>query len=213
MNKRYDDINKDFTQKDFGKENVDSNPFRQFNKWINNAINSGIKDPTAMSLSTVGKNLKPSSRIVLLKEIKNNGFIFYTNYNSKKGIQIAENNYGSLLFFWAKLEQQIRIEGKIEKVTSETSDKYFQSRNENRKIGAWASQQSNEIINRKYLEEKNKEFERKFAGKTIQRPDNWGGYILYPTIIEFWQGRPNRLHDRIEFFFDKNIWKIRRLAP
>lgn len=213
MDKKYDDIRNEYRQKAFGKKDAEENPFKQFNKWMDRAISSGIKEPTAMSLSTVGKNMQPSSRMVLLKEIRNDGFIFYTNYDSRKGNQISENHYGSLLFFWPELERQIRVEGRIEKTSKEISKEYYLTRSAKRRIGAWASPQSKEIPNRAFLEEKQQEFENKFKNKAIEKPDNWGGYILTPYTIEFWQGRPNRLHDRIEYYLDDNDWKIRRLAP
>ncbi len=213
MEKKYDKIRTEYRLKPFGKNDVDPDPFKQFSEWIDMAINSGIKEPTAMVLSTVGKNLQPSTRMVLLKEIKNDGFIFYTNYDSKKGRQVSENHYGSLLFYWPELEKQVRIEGRIEKTSQEISEEYYLTRSAKRRIGAWASPQSQEIPNRKYMEDKQAEFEKKFAGSIVNRPDNWGGYILMPYIIEFWQGRPNRLHDRIEYYLDDNEWKLRRLAP
>jgi pyridoxamine 5'-phosphate oxidase len=213
MDKKYDKIRNDYRQNPLGKKDVHQNPFEQFNKWIDRAISSGIKEPTAMSLSTVGKNLQPSSRMVLLKEIKDENFIFYTNYDSRKGHQISENHYGSLLFYWTELERQIRIEGRIEKASKEISEEYYLTRSAKRRIGAWASPQSQEIPNRKYLEDKQEEFNQKFSGNPIKKPSNWGGYTLTPYTIEFWQGRPNRLHDRLEYYLDDNDWKIRRLAP
>ncbi len=213
MDKKYYKIRTSYREKPFGKKDVDPDPFKQFSNWMDIAINSGIKEPTAMVLSTVGKNLQPSTRMVLLKEIKNDGFIFYTNYESKKGHQISENHYGSLLFYWTELERQIRIEGRIEKTSNEISEEYYLTRSAKRRIGAWASPQSQEIESRKFLEDKQAEFIKKFDGTAPTRPDNWGGYILTPYIIEFWQGRANRLHDRIEYYLDDNDWKIRRLAP
>jgi len=213
MDKKFDKIRNDFRQKPFGKENAEKNPFAQFNKWMDRAISSGIKEPTAMALSTVGKNLQPTSRMVLLKEIKNDNFIFYSNYDSRKGYQISENHYGSLLFYWPELERQIRIEGRIEKASKEISDEYYLTRSAKRRIGAWASPQSQEIPNRKFLEDKQKEFDQKFSGNPVLKPENWGGYTLTPYTIEFWQGRPNRLHDRLEYYLDDTDWKIRRLAP
>jgi pyridoxamine 5'-phosphate oxidase len=213
MDKKYDKIRSEYRQRPFGKKDIEENPFDQFNKWMDRAISSGIKEPTAMALSTVGKNLQPSSRMVLLKEIRNNNFIFYSNYESRKGHQILENHYGSFLFYWPELERQIRIEGRIEKASKEISEEYYLTRSAKRRIGAWASPQSQEIPNRKYLEEKQTEFDQRFKGNPIQKPDNWGGYTLTPYTIEFWQGRPNRLHDRIEYYRDDNDWKTRRLAP
>jgi pyridoxamine 5'-phosphate oxidase len=213
MDKKYDKIRNDYRQKPFGKKDVNADPFKQFSEWMDRAINSGIKEPTAMALATVGKNMQPSSRMVLLKEIKDGGFIFYTNYESKKGYQISENHYGSLLFYWPELERQIRIEGRIEKTSDEISEEYYLTRSAKRRIGAWASPQSQEIPNRKFLEDKQLEYEKKFVGNPPTRPQNWGGYLLTPYIFEFWQGRPNRLHDRIEYYYDDTNWKIRRLAP
>ncbi len=213
MDKNYDKIRNEYRQKPFGKKIAERDPFKQFSDWMDIAMDSGIKEPTAMVLATVGKNMQPSNRMVLLKEIRNNTFIFYTNYDSKKGQQIDENHFGSLLFFWSELEKQIRIEGRIEKTPKEISEEYYLTRSAKRRIGAWASPQSKEIPNRKFLEDKQAEFEKKFEGKPIQKPYNWGGYMLIPYTIEFWQGRPNRLHDRIEYYLDDNEWKIRRLAP
>jgi pyridoxamine 5'-phosphate oxidase len=213
MKKNYDTIRNEYQNKKLSKKDVHADPFQQFVQWMDEAIKAKIKEPTAMSLATTGKNLLPTNRIVLLKEIQNQGFIFYTNYESKKGYQLAENPYGSLLFFWPELERQIRIQGRIEKTSKEISDNYYLTRPAKRRIGAWASPQSKEIPHRKYLEKLQSEYEKKFEGKPPQRPDNWGGYILIPYTFEFWQGRPNRLHDRIEYYLDDNDWKLRRLAP
>ncbi len=213
MKKKYNEIRNEYQSKKLSKKDVHADPFQQFVQWMDEAIKAGIKEPTAMSLATTGKNLLPTNRIVLLKEIQNQGFIFFTNYESKKGYQLAENPYGSLLFFWPELERQIRIQGRIEKTSKEISDNYYLTRPAKRRIGAWASPQSQEIPNRKYLEELQTEYEKKFEGKPPQRPDNWGGFILMPYTFEFWQGRPNRLHDRIEYYLDDCDWKLRRLAP
>jgi len=213
MKKKYDAIRNEYQNKKLNKKDVHADPFQQFVQWMDEAIKAEIKEPTAMSLATTGKNLLPTNRIVLLKEIQNQGFIFFTNYESKKGYQLAENPYGSLLFFWPELERQIRIQGRIEKTSKEISDNYYLTRPAKRRIGAWASPQSQEIPHRKYLEELQTEYEKKFEGKPPQRPDNWGGFILMPYTFEFWQGRPNRLHDRIEYYLDDCDWKLRRLAP
>ena len=213
MEKKFDSIRNEYRKKKLNKKDVHPDPFKQFVDWMDQAIKSGVKEPTAMSLASAGKNSMPSNRIVLLKEIQNQGFIFFSNYESKKGHQLTENPYGSILFFWPELEKQIRIEGRIEKTPKEISDKYYLTRPAKRRIGAWASPQSREIPNRKHLEDLQAEYEKKFEGKAPHRPDNWGGYILIPYTFEFWQGRPNRLHDRIEYYLDDNDWKIRRLAP
>lgn len=213
MEKKYTNIRNEYKLKTLGKSDVDQNPFKQFNIWMDEAIHSAIPEPTAMVLATAGKNLQPSARMVLLKEVKPDGFIFYSNYESKKGHQISENHYGSILFYWAELEKQIRIEGRIEKTSEEVSNEYYLSRPAKSRIGSWASPQSQEIKNRQFIEDRQSEFEKKFEGKFPPRPNNWGGYILVPYTFEFWQGRPNRLHDRIEYYYDDNTWKIRRLAP
>lgn len=213
MIKKYDKIRNEYKKKKLSKKIVHPDPFKEFTLWMDEAIKSGVIDPTAFSLATAGKNLQPSNRIVLLKEIQNGGFIFFTNYKSKKGHQLAENPYGSMLFFWPELEKQIRIEGRIEKTSKEISDSYYLTRPAKRRIGAWASPQSKEIPNREYLEKLQADYEKKFEGKPPERPDHWGGFILIPYTFEFWQGRANRLHDRIEYYLDDNDWKLRRLAP
>jgi pyridoxamine 5'-phosphate oxidase len=166
-----------------------------------------------MNVSTVSKEGKPSSRIVLLRNFSENGFVFYTNYNSKKGNDISENNSAAINFFWPQLERQIRIEGKLQKVDSKISDEYFASRPHDSQLGAWASNQSEVLKNRQELEEKFAALEKKFAGINVPRPEHWGGYCLVPDSIEFWQGRPSRIHDRIKFTTVNNEWKIERLSP
>jgi pyridoxamine 5'-phosphate oxidase len=213
MEKKYTQIRNEYKLKSLNESDVHANPFKQFNIWMDEAITSALPEPTAMALATVGKNLQPSVRMVLLKEIKPDGFIFYSNYDSKKGHHLEENPFGSLLFYWPELEKQIRIEGRIEKTSDEISDEYYLSRPAKSRIGSWASPQSREIPDRKFLEEKQAEYEHKFEGHLPPRPKNWGGYILIPYTFEFWQGRPSRLHDRIEYYYDDNNWKIRRLAP
>jgi pyridoxamine 5'-phosphate oxidase len=188
-------------------------PFDQFSKWFQDAVNNGIEEPNAMILSTVGKNYRPSARIILLKESDSEGFIFYTNYQSRKGKQIEENSYGALLFPWHTVQRQIRIEGKIERLPETASDKYFQTRPEGSKVSALISPQSCEIPSREILEEQAEKFKNEFRNKTIKRPSFWGGYRLIPDLFEFWQGHENRLHDRFEYFLSGNEWKIRRLAP
>jgi len=192
---------------------LDNNPFVQLTKWLNDALQSGLYEPTAMALSTVSADGKPSSRMVLLKDIDNEGLVFFTNYDSKKGQHLAQNPNGALLFFWPELERQVRIEGKISKIKIESSDEYFNSRPEGGKIGAWASPQSKRIPNREYLESLHEDFTRLFQSRVLNRPENWGGYKLLPDLFEFWQGRENRLHDRFEYTLSGYIWEIYRLAP
>jgi pyridoxamine 5'-phosphate oxidase len=167
-----------------------------------------------MSISTIGKDGFPKNRIVLLKKFNSEGFIFYTNYTSEKGKALEENNQVCLSFFWPALEQQIIIKGKAEKQAENLSDAYFESRPDGSKLGAWASDQSTVVASRKELEESLSSFETAFKGKDIKRPIHWGGYIVKPVSVEFWQGRPNRLHDRIRYHLNEDFsWKIERLAP
>jgi len=189
-------------------------PIKQFELWFNEAIEAKVPESNAMTLSTATTDGRPSARIVLLKGIQENGFVFYTNYLSRKGKEITKNPLGSLTFFWPAMERQIRVEGTIEKASKELSDRYFQSRPKDSQIGALASPQSQEIADRETLEKKWSELEAEYAGKTIPKPSFWGGYILKPRLIEFWQGRPSRLHDRILYKkIDNKNWKKVRLAP
>ena len=206
-------IRRDYSFAQLDIDNLDSNPIVQFRYWLNEALKSGIPEPTAMILSTAGPDSRPSSRVVLLKNLDEDGFTFFTNYESKKGVQIAANPYGSLLFFWPVLERQVRIEGKIYKTQRSESDEYFMARPEGSKIGAWASPQSRRIPNREYLENLQHDFLQIFRTGPAVRPENWGGYKLIPELVEFWQGRENRLHDRFEYTRNAGRWEIYRLAP
>ncbi len=188
------------------------NPFDFFGVWLKEAIDAKAPEPNAMMLATVPKTLQPSTRIVYLKEFFDEGLVFYTNYNSQKGKEIAENPKVGLHFFWHNLERQVRIEGIVKKAPANLSDKYFESRPKGSQIGAWASDQSDELNERKDLVLKAELMEKEFGG-TIPRPEHWGGYVVYPTHYEFWQGRPNRLHDRICFQKIDSGWKIYRKNP
>jgi len=191
-----------------------ADPLKQFEFWFNEAIEAKVPESNAMTLSTATPGGRPSARIVLLKGIHENGFVFYTNYLSRKGKEITKNPLGALTFFWPAMERQIRVEGTIEKASKELSDRYFQSRPKDSQIGALASPQSQEIAGREILEKKWSDLEAEYAGKTIPKPSFWGGYILRPRLIEFWQGRPSRLHDRILYKkIDNKNWKKVRLAP
>lgn len=207
------DLRRDFTLKSLDEGDTLDDPLLQFEVWFDEAIKSDVIEPNAMNLATVDEFGHPSSRVVLLKQVKSDGFVFFTNYESKKATQLAENPYCALNFAWHELERQVRIEGIVERISEEESDSYFESRPAKSKLGAWASPQSQEIPNRSYLEELNVSFDRQFRGQTITRPNNWGGYIVKPQLIEFWQGRSNRLHDRIQYMLDSSEWKRARLAP
>ncbi len=189
-------------------------PIELFKLWFNDAQKSGILLPEAMSVSTCGNNGQPSSRMVLLKEYDNQGFVFYTNYESHKSHQLAENNKVALLFHWNVLQRQVRIEGVVEKVSKEQSARYFHSRDRGSQIGAWASKQSHKMLSDNELKERVLYYEKKYAGKQVPCPDFWGGWRVKPHYIEFWQGRANRLHDRI--CFEKqidNTWQYVKLNP
>lgn len=194
-------------------QDVHVSPIEQFHKWFHEAIESKLPEPNAMVVSTVSNDSKPSARVVLLKGF-DTGFTFFTNYLSRKGTELAENPNACITFFWVELERQVRIEGIIEKVTAEESDAYFQSRPIGSQIGAWVSNQSMVIDNREVLGEREQHLKDKFGGNPIPRPPHWGGYRLTPNYVEFWQGRPSRLHDRIAYTkLEEHTWKIERLSP
>jgi pyridoxamine 5'-phosphate oxidase len=214
MYKNIADIRRDYSHKSLSEKDVDPNAIKQFEKWWVEAVNSKIDEVNAMTLATASIDALPSARIVLLKEFNENGFVFFSNYESYKAQQLAENPKACLVFFWKELERQIRITGLIEKISGKQSDEYFQSRPESSRIGAWASPQSRVIEDRSWLDEKFNELVNKMEGTAIPRPPYWGGYIVKPVVIEFWQGRPSRLHDRIQYTLEENgEWKIERLAP
>lgn len=192
---------------------VPETPFILFEKWFNQALEAKMFEPNAMALATADRFGKPSVRMLLLKAFNEKGFIFFTNYESLKGRHLTENHKAAICFYWSDLERQVRICGQTEKLTSIESDSYFRTRPTGSRLGAWASPQSTVINNRQWLEDKHNEFREKFKHGEIQRPNNWGGYILIPETVEFWQGRQNRLHDRVEYYCDGDRWKTRRLAP
>lgn len=206
-------IRKDYKLRSFLESDADINPVVQFTKWWNEAIESNIDEVNAMTLATADENGQPSARIVLLKGMNNNGFEFFTNYESHKAKQMLINNKVALVFFWKELERQIRIEGIVTKAPAALSDEYFLSRPQESRIGAWSSPQSSVIESREILEENVEANRKKFENETVTRPSFWGGYIVTPTLFEFWQGRASRLHDRIEYLEDGERWIKRRLAP
>jgi pyridoxamine 5'-phosphate oxidase len=197
------------------KDNIDANPIRQFQKWYDEVRASGVseQDAISMTLGTAAKDGRTSTRIVLLKSVDDSGFVFYTNYHSRKGSELAENPQASLLFYWSSSWRQVRIEGAVEKVSEAESEEYFQSRPLGSKLGAWASNQSEVVDNRETLEGRFLELQKRF-GENVPRPAHWGGYRLKPNAIEFWQGRDNRLHDRLRYSLQENgAWAIERLGP
>ncbi|MBE9462775.1 pyridoxamine 5'-phosphate oxidase [Dyadobacter subterraneus] len=212
MNQKIANIRSDYSQNGLHESELDANPLNQFNKWFDEVLKSGLSESNAMLLSTVD-NGRPTGRIVLLKGVDETGFSFYTNYESKKGHEIAANPQVALTFFWKELERQVRIEGKIEKTSEKDSDDYFAIRPRGSQIGAWVSHQSEVIENREFLEEKQKSYEEKFEGITVPRPPHWGGYRVIPDYIEFWQGRPSRLHDRLAYVLKDGVWITERLSP
>jgi pyridoxamine 5'-phosphate oxidase len=195
------------------EETVNKNPINQLEKWFEEVLKVDLIEPNAMILATADDKANPSIRVVLVKGLSKKGFTFFTNYSSRKGNNLSKNSSASLLFFWAELERQVRIEGKIKKISKSESQKYFNTRPLESRLAAWASQQSSVIPDRAYLEKRFQKFEEQFKGKKIPLPSDWGGYLLVPEYFEFWQGRENRLHDRICYKRIKTSWKIFRLAP
>jgi len=207
-------IRNEYSKESLSEKDTDKDPIKQFDKWFTEVLKSEQSEPTAMTLATATTDGRPSARIVLMKGFNGDGFSFYTNYLSRKGKEIAKNPLGALIFFWDTLERQVRVEGTIEKLSREESEKYFHSRPKGSQVGAVVSPQSQEIPDRDGLEKKWQEAEAQYADKEVPKPSHWGGYILRPRLIEFWQGRPSRLHDRILYKkVDNKSWKKVRLAP
>lgn len=206
-------IRREYTQSRLDIDQLNPDPLVQFRFWLNDALKAEVPEPTAMVLSTSLPGQRISSRVVLLKDIDGDGFTFFTNYQSNKALQIEGNPAGALLFFWPELERQVRIEGKILKEPQYKSDEYFKSRPEGSKIGAWASPQSRRVPSREYLENLQQDYLSLFKSRALERPEYWGGYKLIPNLVEFWQGRENRLHDRFEYTRNGATWEVFRLAP
>ena len=208
------DIRKEYKLQALSEKDILKDPFAQFTKWWQETIDSGIDEPNAMTLATASADGMPDGRIVLLKGFDEKGFAFYTNYNSAKGQQLLENPRATLVFFWKELERQVRISGLVSLAPGGMSDDYYNSRPEGSRIGAWASPQSETIDSREWLEANEARIAELWTGKIIPRPGHWGGYVVKPVKMEFWQGRPSRLHDRILYTLQNTgSWKIERLAP
>lgn len=207
-------LRKEYSKAVLDAKTVSQEPISQFTKWFEEAVAAKVPEPNAMNLATINENGRPASRIVLLKGVEDHKFVFYTNYQSRKGKELDGNPACSLTFFWPDLERQVRIEGVASRIDEKRSEKYFQSRPRGSQVGAWASPQSSLIADRSLLEERAKQIEAKFEGQNVlPKPNQWGGYEIEPLMIEFWQGRPSRLHDRILYTKEDGVWRINRLAP
>ena len=211
--KRIEQIRRDFVKEELSEEAVHDNPIEQFKEWFEHALSADLLDANAMTLATSTKEGKPSSRIVLLKGIDEQGFRFYTNYKSRKGQELQDNPHAALCFYWAPLERQVRIEGTAEKLSRSLSEAYFNQRPRLSRLGAWASHQSAKIASRKELEERFSDIKDRFENKDVPLPDFWGGFRLVPQRVEFWQGRRGRMHDRICYEMHNEQWDIFRLSP
>jgi pyridoxamine 5'-phosphate oxidase len=197
-----------------GEEDLDPDPIRQFQLWFGDASLSEVPEVNAMALATATPDGRPSVRMVLLRGVDERGFTFFTNFESRKARELESNPRAAMVFFWPDLERQVRVEGRVERVSAEESDRYFDSRPAGSRLGAWASRQSDKVSGREELERQFAALERQYLDRPIPRPDNWGGYRLIPDSIEFWQGRPNRLHDRLHYALrEGGTWSIERLAP
>lgn len=208
------DLRQDYHLDELVEENLAADPMHQFGLWFDTAVKAGIREPNAMTIASVDADGQPSARIVLLKGVDADGFVFYTNYDGRKGQAIEENPRVALLFWWGRLERQVRIEGTAERVSAAQSDAYFHSRPRGSQLGALASEQSRVIASREVLDRRAAELEQRYADTEIPRPPNWGGYRVRPHAVEFWQGRTNRMHDRLRYRRDDGgAWRIERLSP
>ena len=206
-------VRKEYSRHALSETDVDLNPFVQFNRWLDEALASRLPEPNAMALATASGDVKPSVRMVLLKGYDDRGFVFFTNYEGRKSSELLKNPNAALLFYWNELERQVRIEGTVEKTSRQESEEYFKTRPLESRLGAWASRQSEVIPGRSDLERKVSDLKESYANREVPVPPFWGGFRLQPQVFEFWQGRENRLHDRIRYSLQGGVWVIERLAP
>jgi pyridoxamine 5'-phosphate oxidase len=207
------DLRKEYTRTGLTESEADADPVEQFRKWFEEALAADLHEPNAMTLGTATPGGRPSARIVLLKGFDERGFVFYTNYEGRKARELEDNPYCALVFYWGELERQVRVEGRASRIPKEESDAYFDSRPRGSRLGAWVSEQSRTIESREALEDRLRELEERYEGAEIPRPPFWGGYRVEPDSVEFWQGRENRLHDRLIYRRSERGWKIERLQP
>lgn len=208
------DLRQNYTRAGLTEAEAAADPFEQFHTWFQQTLEAQLLEPNAMTLATTTADGKPTARMVLLKDFDARGFVFYTNYESLKGQQLNENPFAALVFWWAELERQIRIEGRVEKISNPESDAYFHSRPIGSQLGAWVSHQSQVIDSREVLETRQLDLEKQYRDREIPRPSHWGGFRVVPSVIEFWQGRPSRLHDRLRYTLQANgSWLRQRLSP
>jgi pyridoxamine 5'-phosphate oxidase len=207
------DLRKEYTRAGLAESDVAADPVEQFCRWFDAALDAGLHEPNAMTVATAARDGRPSARVVLLKGFDSRGFVFYTNYEGRKGRELEENPRAALLFYWGELERQVRIEGTVSRASEEESDAYYASRPRGSRLGAWASEQSRTVEGREVLEDRIGDLEAEYEGHEVPRPPFWGGYRVRPEVVEFWQGRENRLHDRIVYRWEDGRWEIERLQP
>ena len=206
-------LRKEYTRSGLKESDTDPNPIEQFRRWFDEALASNLHEPNAMTLATATPDGHPSARVVLLRDFDERGFVFYTNYEGRKGRELETNPYAALVFYWGELERQVRVEGRARRVPDEESDAYFELRPRGSQLGAWVSEQSRPVRDRDTLEQRLRELEAGYEGRAVPRPPFWGGYRVEPETMEFWQGRENRLHDRLRYRRSEGMWRRERLQP